>query len=184
GFYAVFRILPEEELALAVLTNRNAGPFTPAPVALADMVESHFLGEGVEAPRAWGRWIHMALLAMVLLDLVRTVRLVRRWGSLGRPGALARSPGVILRLVFDLVVVVAVPIWILRGFARITLRGMWEFYPDLALALVLVPALGIPAGILRALVASRSDDAGDASGQDSPPSSPDPSSPGTARATA
>lgn len=154
GFYSVLRVFPDQGLALAVLVNRNGGPFAADPATLADLVEAWATGGPVEPPLPWGRAFHLLIGSLIVLDLLRGLGLTRRWSSLGRPRLLDAGLRVRGRLALDLAVAVVVPVWILYGLAKLPLGAMWEFYPDLAVALVLMAALGTPAAVLRGWVRS------------------------------
>jgi len=155
GFYSTVALFPDEGIGITVMAARNAGPFLAAPDAVLEGLVLIVRGEEPEPYFPWERMIRYGLLVAILFDLWKTGRLWRAWSAMGRPPSVAHTRRVVGRLVLDLTLAVAIPLWIVLGLARLPIQGFLEFYPDFGIALIAFPALAIPAAVLRALTASR-----------------------------
>lgn len=154
GFYSKFAILPDEGLAVAVLTSRNAGPFKDAPAELMNGVLRVVRGAAPNPYFPWERILRLVLAVLVLRSLYATGRLYSRWTTLKSPRRMAHTTGIVARVVFDLALAATLPLWIIRGVAKLPIQEFLTFYPDIGIALILFPALAIPAALLRSLVTS------------------------------
>ena len=154
GSYLALAILPDQGLGVAVLTNRNAGPVMAAPSDLLNGVVQVVRGETPDPYFPWERAFRFVLLLLILRGIFVCTRVFRAWMSLGRPQAVAHTTSVGRRLVFDLTVVAVLPLWVILGLTKLPIQALFEFYPDIGVALTLFPLLAIPSAVFRALVKS------------------------------
>jgi len=154
GFYSSVTVLPDDGLGIAVLTSRNAGPFKAAPTALLDGVLQIVQGQKPEPYFPWERLVRVLLACSVLAGIYGTVRLQRTWRSLKSPRRMAHTAGVVGRVVFDLALPGVFPLWIIQGVLKLPIQEILVRYPDIGVALILFPAVAIPAAVLRSLVTS------------------------------
>jgi hypothetical protein len=105
--------------------------------------------DGVSAPVAWPkeRLFKAALLLGVAFSVGQLVRRALAWSRAGRPIRLAVRASA--HLAWD-VLVAALVIFGIPRFVGVPLRTMFEYFPDLGVALVASAAAGVVAGVLRA----------------------------------
>jgi peptidyl-prolyl cis-trans isomerase A (cyclophilin A) len=154
GFYAGLTLLPDEGLGVAVLVSRNAWLFRAAPVALSDGVVQVVRGVEPEPYFPWERIFGIVLGLLIAGGIFETARLHRKWKSQQSPRRMAHTPMIVGRVILDLTLAAALPLWIIRGVAKLPIQEVLTFHPDIGIALILFPALAIPAAVLRSLVAS------------------------------
>ncbi len=154
GFHALLAVMPDVDRAVAVVSTRNAGPFLDAPRALLDGVIEITMDREAPPYFPWERSIRLGILVLLVGDLIRPFRLAAQWRALGRPRAMAHTVPVIGRVLFDITLAVAIPLWIVLGLAKLPIQDFLEFYPDLGVALILFPLLALPSAVLRSVVSS------------------------------
>jgi CubicO group peptidase (beta-lactamase class C family) len=154
GFYAALAVLPDVDRAVAVLATRSAGPFLDAPGELLDGVLEIALGRSPVDYFPWERILRLGLIVLIVAGLVRLFRVASAWRALGGPRALAHTSPILGRVVLDLALAAAVPLWIILGLVEMPIQAFLERYPDLGIALILLPVLVIPDTVLRSLVTS------------------------------
>lgn len=154
GFSSKFVVFPNEGLAVAVLTSRNSGPFKDAPSALLDGVIQVVRGEEPQPYFPWERILRIGLAFLILRAIYGTGRLHKKWKAMMSPRRMAHTTRIVGRVLFDVALAAALPLWIIRGVAKLPIQEFLEFYPDIGIALILFPALAIPAALLRSLIAS------------------------------
>lgn len=147
------RLVPEHGFAVAVLATTNSGPFFAAVDDLTDGI--HAILAGKAAPRPWPREIafKVALLAGTLLSVAALAHRAFVWRRAGCPTRIDRSARTLARLSLD----AAAAVFLLVGIPRIVgvpLLTMWQYFPDLGLALMVSAAAGATSGVLRAFVDS------------------------------
>lgn len=151
GYTADLIIFPDQAVGIALLTNRTPGFVAPTSEALLRAIVTTLDG-GAPEPRAdVQRWVSLTLGLVMLALLLRTVSLGRSWQRLDRPRAVAHPPQIVLRLVLDIALAGGVPLVALLGLLEMSFPAALSLYPDLGMALVVIPILGGPCAVLKAL---------------------------------
>jgi CubicO group peptidase (beta-lactamase class C family) len=150
---ARMRLIPEDELAIVVLSSTNSGPLFSATADLMDGV--HAILRGEPEPRVWPREriFKAALLLATLASVARATREARSWAGAGYPVGVEPSAGAVGRLAFDVglggLVLIGVP-----RFVGVPLSTMIEYFPDVGIALTASVGAGVIGGVLRSFTRS------------------------------
>ena len=110
----------------------DAGPFLDAPRALLDGIVEIAMNREAPPYFPWERLIRLGILALLVGDLIRPFRLAARWRALGRPRAMAHTVPVIGRVLFDIALAAAIPLWIVLGLAKLPIQDFLEFHYSFA----------------------------------------------------
>lgn len=154
GYSADLVILPDNGYGVVLLTNRTPGLIAPTSDALMSGILTVMAGGTPSAPNNAARWVSLTLGLLMLALILRTASLARSWRRLGRPRAVAHPPQIVLRLILDIAIAGGAPLVVVLVLLRMSFPNALAFYPDLGVALVVVPLVGGPAAVLRALVNS------------------------------
>ncbi len=155
SFYAAAVVIPELDVALAFSFARNSGPFSDAADPFIDGLLGTMMGDAPPPAPRWEKWIDTVFLFMAIQLIVRCVLTSRSWLRAGSPWRLAPTLGSMGRFVADAVGTLVIAYVVLNVFAKISLAGLIEFYPDLGWLLVASVVVGIPRAYLHAAVRAR-----------------------------
>lgn len=128
-------LLPEQDVAFAVLTNVNSSLAGSGVDALTDILLRHLTGAPPTRHLPIEIAIRLGFGLLLLFSLYGLIRDLGRWRRRGFPTDLVRSLPVIGRLVAEVAFGIALLILVPRLF-DIPLRSMFAFQPDLALTLI------------------------------------------------
>ena len=152
-FSARLSLLPRERYGIALLTNVNSGPFVPGLAAMMDGVTRIVRGGRAEPARPDEILLKAGLLMLVIAGVVRTAVAFRRWSRRGFPRRLIASGKVAMTLsveaVAAAVVLFGIPRWV-----GVPLGTMLEYFPDLALAMVVGVVTGLAGALMRSFLVS------------------------------
>jgi CubicO group peptidase (beta-lactamase class C family) len=143
------RLVPQEGYAIAVLANTNSGPFFPATGDLLNGIQA--ILDGREPPATWPREriFKGVLLAGAAFSLLRLGQRARDWDRAARPTRIDASGRVIAPLAVD-VVGAGLLLFALPRYFGVPLPTMYEYFPDLGIALVTSAGAGLAGGLLHA----------------------------------
>lgn len=147
------RLVPERGYAVSVLTNTNTGPFVSSTADLVNGIQT--ILEGGAPPRVYPkeRAVKLALLAATLFSVAQAGQRVRDWDRAGRPTTLDGSSRTLLPLFLDITTAALVVFGVPR-YIGVPMRTLQEYFPDLALAMVVSATAGVAGGTARALTRS------------------------------
>jgi hypothetical protein len=157
GCSARLMVVPGLDYGIAVLAARNDGPFLPAYRELMEGLVARLAGAPDVETRAPARrwlWLRLCLLGLLAWSLISFGRLVTRWWRRGRPRVIHALFDVLSRLVGRIALTIGGLLFVLWGLAKMPLAALLEFYPDLALLLLVDLALVGPEAWLKATVRS------------------------------
>lgn len=153
-FSARLALLPDEGRGVVLLTNVNSGPFVPGSAALMNGIIDAARGIEPVGSTPWEILLKIAILALVLIEVIRLILRFRRWRALSYPAprfTMRTVPKFILEIAAAIAVVVVIPRWV-----GVPLLTILEYFPDLGIALV----LGVVTGVTGALLKSATADPG------------------------
>lgn len=152
---ARIRLLPERGYAISLLATTNSGPFFDSADQMLDGIQQ--IIERGHAPSPWPkeRLFKGVVLAGTLWSVASLIRQARRWDTAGHPVGIRNSRESLGRLTLDLafggVVLFGIP-----RLVGVPLPTLFEYFPDLGVAISVSAGAGVIGGILRAFTASAS----------------------------